>query len=63
MLCGAIAICCKVLPGTSGAFVLLLMGNYHLIMIEAINHWRFDVLIPFIGGAVIGIVPFSHFLS
>ena len=63
MLCGAIAICCKVLPGTSGAFVLLLMGNYYLIMIDAVNHVRFEILIPFILGAVIGIIPFSHFLS
>jgi len=63
MLCGAIAVCCKILPGTSGAFVLLLMGNYHLIMIDAINHARFDVLMPFIAGAIIGLIPFSHFLS
>jgi putative membrane protein len=63
MLCGAIAICCKILPGTSGAFVLLLMGNYHLIMIDAINHVRLEILAPFILGAVIGIVPFSHGLS
>ena len=63
MLCGAIAICCKILPGTSGAFVLLLMGNYHLLMIEAVNDLRFDLLFPFILGAVIGIVPFSHGLS
>jgi len=63
MLCGAIAICCKVLPGTSGAFVLLLMGNYYLIMVDSINHARFEILIPFIAGAVIGLIPFSHFLS
>ena len=63
MLCGAIAICCKILPGTSGAFVLLLMGNYQLVMIDAINNARFGVLLPFIFGAIIGIVPFSHFLS
>jgi len=63
MLCGAIAICCKILPGTSGAFVLLLMGNYYLIMVDSINHMRFEILLPFILGAVIGIVPFSHFLS
>jgi putative membrane protein len=63
MLCGAIAICCKILPGTSGAFVLLLMGNYHLVMIDAINNLRFEILAPFIIGAVIGLIPFSHFLS
>jgi putative membrane protein len=63
ILCGAVAICCKILPGTSGAFVLLLMGNYHLIMIDSINHARFDVLIPVVIGAVVGLIPFSHFLS
>jgi putative membrane protein len=63
MLCGAIAICCKILPGTSGAFVLLLMGNYQLIMIDAVNYARFDILVPFIFGAIIGLIPFSHFLS
>jgi len=63
MLCGAIAICCKILPGTSGAFVLLLMGNYQLIMIDAVNYVRFEILLPFIIGAVIGLIPFSHFLS
>jgi len=63
MLCGAIAICCKVLPGTSGAFVLVLLGNYRLVMIDAINDFRLEILGPFILGAIIGILPFSHFLS
>lgn len=63
MLCGAIVLCCMILPGTSGAFVLLLLGNYHLVMIDSVNNLRFEILIPFILGAVIGIVPFSHFLS
>ena len=63
MLCGAVAICCMILPGTSGAFVLLLMGNYRLVMIEAVNYARFEILIPFIVGAVAGLLPFSHFLS
>jgi putative membrane protein len=39
------------------------MGNYELVMIKAINHAQFDVLGPFILGAVIGLLPFSHFLS
>ncbi|MDR3002398.1 MAG: DUF368 domain-containing protein [Fibromonadaceae bacterium] len=62
MLCGAIAICCKVLPGTSGAFVLILMGNYELIVIDSINNWRFEILVP-VGIGVIAIFPFSRFLS
>jgi putative membrane protein len=63
MLCGAITICCKILPGTSGAFVLLLLGNYYLVMIDAVNYWRWEVLTPFILGAAVGVVPFSHALS
>ena len=63
MLCGAIVLCCMILPGTSGAFVLLLLGNYHLVMIDAVNNLQFEILIPFILGAAIGIIPFSHFLS
>jgi len=63
MLCGAIVLCCMILPGTSGAFVLLLLGNYHLVMIDAVNNLQFEILIPFILGAVIGVIPFSHGLS
>jgi putative membrane protein len=51
------------LPGTSGAFVMLLMGNYHLVFIKAINEMRFDILLPVGIGIVAGLVPFSHFLS
>ena len=62
MLCGAVAICCKVLPGTSGAFVLILMGNYELIVIDSINNWRFEILLP-VGIGIVAIFPFSRFLS
>ena len=37
LLCGVVAICSMIVPGLSGSFVLLLMGNYKLIMIEAVN--------------------------
>jgi len=63
ILCGAIAICCKILPGVSGAFAVLIMGNYQLIFVDSINHWRFDILIPVAIGCFIGLIPFSHFLS
>jgi putative membrane protein len=32
-------------------------------MIDAINNVRFEILAPFIIGAVVGLIPFSHFLS
>ena len=52
-----------ILPGLSGSFVLLLMGNYQLVAIDAINNRDFQILIPFILGAGIGLIAFSHLLS
>lgn len=62
-LCGVVAICSMILPGLSGSFVLILMGNYQLVVIDAVNEMRFDILLPVILGAGIGLVAFSHFLS
>ena len=63
LLCGVLAICSMLLPGLSGSFVLILMGNYRLVMIDAVNNLRFDVLIPVALGVVAGLIAFSHFLS
>lgn len=62
-ICGIVAICSMILPGLSGSYVLILMGNYELIAIEAINNLRLDILIPVILGAGIGLIAFSHLLS
>lgn len=62
MLSGAIAICAMILPGISGAFILLLMGKYAYIM-EAVTELNIGVLVLFAVGAVAGIVSFSHVLS
>lgn len=63
MLCGVAAICSMILPGLSGSFILILMGNYELVVIEAVNDVRPEILLPVILGAVVGLVAFSHFLS
>lgn len=63
ILCGIVAVCSMILPGLSGSFILILMGNYELVAIEAINELRMDILIPVAAGIVIGLVAFSHFLS
>lgn len=63
ILCGVIAACSMILPGLSGSFVLILMGNYQLVMIDAINQLRFDILIPIVLGAFIGLIGFSYLLS
>jgi putative membrane protein len=63
LLCGVVAICSMILPGLSGSFVLLLMGNYKLVMVDAVNEMNLAVLIPVGIGAVGGLLLFSHFLS
>jgi putative membrane protein len=62
-ICGIVAICSMILPGLSGSFVLILMGNYQLIMIEAVTRLDWEILIPVGIGAVAGLLPFSHLLS
>jgi putative membrane protein len=63
MLCGVVAMCSMILPGLSGSFVLILMGNYQLVMIDAVNNMDFGILIPVGVGAVVGLIAFSHILS
>ncbi len=62
-LCGIVAICSMILPGLSGSFVLILMGNYQLIAIDAINNRDLSIIIPVGIGAVVGLIAFSHVLS
>ncbi len=52
-----------ILPGLSGSFVLILMGNYQLVAIDAINDRNLSVILPVGIGAVVGLIAFSHFLS
>lgn len=63
IICGAVATCSMILPGLSGSFVLVLMGNYQLVMIDAVNDLNFKILIPVVIGGVVGLVAFSHLLS
>lgn len=62
ILCGVAGISSMILPGLSGSFILILMGNY-LLVIDAINNLRFDILFPVGIGIVFGLVGFSHLLS
>jgi len=52
-----------ILPGLSGSFVLILLGNYQLVMINAVSTLDKTILIPVAIGAVIGLIAFSHLLS
>lgn len=63
ILSGVVAVCSMILPGLSGSFVLILMGNYHLVAIEAINNLDLSILFPVLLGMVFGLIAFSHILS
>ena len=63
VICGVVAICSMILPGLSGSFILILMGNYELVMIDAVNDMNINILFPVLLGAVFGLVAFSHILS
>ena len=61
-ICGAVAICGLMMPGTSGAFFLVLLGKYAFI-VNAVKTLNISVLLTFAAGIVIGITSFSHALS
>ncbi|HPJ62282.1 DUF368 domain-containing protein [Lentimicrobium sp.] len=63
IICGVAAVCSMILPGISGSFILILMGNYQLVFIDAINNLRLDILLPVVIGAAFGLLGFSYFLS
>jgi len=63
IICGIIAAASMILPGLSGSFVLILLGNYQLIMITAVKELNLMILLPVVAGAGIGLIGFSHFLS
>ena len=63
LICGAVAMCSMILPGLSGSYVLLLMGNYHLVMIKSVSNFDLGVLVPVGIGAVAGLAVFARLLS
>jgi len=61
-LCGAIAISAMLLPGISGSFILLMMKKYAYIF-NAIGHFDFSIILPFVFGLITGVVLSSRLLS
>ena len=61
-LSGFIAICAWILPGVSGAFLLLIMGNYASVL-NAIDNQVFGNLSMLSLGAIVGLAVFSTFLK
>lgn len=61
-ICGMVAICAMILPGISGSFILVLLGQYFYIM-QALTEMEVVVLAVFMVGALIGILSFANVLS
>lgn len=61
-LCGALAICAMILPGISGAFILVLLGAYKQI-IDAVSDLNFKVISVVGLGAIFGLLSFSRLLK
>jgi putative membrane protein len=59
---GMIAICAMILPGISGSFLLLLLGQYGY-MLSVLHELHFTEIIVFVVGALIGILGFSKILN
>ena len=62
-LCGIIGISGMMLPGLSGSFILILMGNYELLMVTAVTDLNITLLAVFFIGSAFGLMSFSHVLS
>ncbi len=60
-LSGAIAICAMILPGISGAFILVLLGKYAYIL-NALISLDILVMLTFGVGCVVGLLGFSRLL-
>ncbi len=61
-LAGAVAICAMILPGLSGAFILLLLGMYEY-MLEALLGLQWGSIVLFVAGCVTGLLAFSRLLA
>lgn len=61
-LSGALAVCAMILPGISGAFILVLLGSYKTVL-DAV-HQRDYLIIAVVGtGAVFGLLSFARLLK
>ena len=62
LACGIIAASAMIIPGISGALILVILGLYST-MINAVNNLEFDKIITFTSGAIIGLLSFSKIIK
>ena len=61
-LSGVVAICAMILPGISGAFILLLLGVYEYVL-TALIEINLPVISVFVLGCIIGLLTFARVLA
>jgi putative membrane protein len=61
-LSGAIAICAMILPGISGSFILVILGQYAFVL-NAVKELNLEVVLSFAVGCVVGLLSFARLIS
>lgn len=61
-LSGALAVCAMILPGISGAFILVLLGSYKTIL-EGVHERNFTMIATVSLGAIFGLLSFARLLK
>lgn len=61
-IAGAVAICAMILPGISGAFILLLFGKYEYVL-NAVTNFDIGIIIVFALGCLTGLLSFARLIS
>lgn len=59
---GALAICAMILPGISGAFILVLLGSYKTV-IDAVHNLDIKIIAVVGTGAIFGLLSFARLLK
>ena len=59
---GALAVCAMILPGISGAFILVLLGSYKTIL-DAVHERNIQIIITVALGAIFGLLSFAKLLK
>jgi putative membrane protein len=61
-LSGALAVCAMILPGISGAFILVLLGSYKTIL-DAVHERDIKIVLIVAVGAIFGLLSFARLLK
>lgn len=61
-IAAAIAICAMILPGISGSFILVILGQYAKVL-EAVHEREWKTIVIFCLGAGVGLLSFSRLVS